>query len=1612
MGGTSGQGGHEDDRGSSPFGAFGRRSFLKGAAAASAGTVAFNLGLPGEAAAVPNSVANENALPGSPETEWGSYEDDSIEGFATQFSVNAGETVQFKIKTNSNNYRIRIFRMGWYQGLGARLIATVNPSVSLPQNQPAPATDPATGLVDCGTWNVSASWAVPASALSGVYTARFERLDQPGVDNRTLFVVRNDGRAADVMVQASDTTMHAYNRWGGASLYWSETAGRAYKVSYNRPFRIDGFGNAFWEAEYPLVRWLERNGYDVCYTTDVDTDRRGGELLNKKVFISSGHDEYWSPAQRANVEAARNAGVNLIFMAGNEIFWKVRWENSIDGRNSPMRTLVCYKETLEGAKLDPTPAWTGTWRDARFSPPSDGGHPELPLIGQIFGAMNDESQPDLTIKVPAQYGKLRFWRFTDVASLAAGTTASLTQGTLGYEWDDDRDVGPKPAGLLELTSTTETVPAVLINEGSSYAAQAATHRLTVYRASSGALVWATGTCQWSWGLDDNHPRQGGAPQTRMRQATANMLADMGALPSSLQSGLTMPSQSTDTTRPTSAITSPAPGVTVPIGTPVTITGTASDVGGVVAAVEVSTDNGVTWKRAAGTTSWSFSYLPTALGPFTIRSRAIDDSVNMEIPGPGVTITGGPRGYPASIWHPSVTPVRPSIDDASPIEVGLKFRSSEDGFVTGVRFYKGAGNTGVHVGHLWNVTGGSPLATVTFAGESASGWQQAMFPTPVAISAGTTFIISVYLPNGRYPGDVNYFTSAYDVAPLRALSEAEAGPNGVFRYGSSGFPDSSFSATNYWVDLVFDIDDQRAPSVVDRNPAPGLDAVALDAAISARFSEAMTGSSIDIDLFGPGGVAIAGSVAYDSATRRATFTPAAPLDPVTTYTARVTDARDRSGQHIAAPVQWTFTTTGDADSYPLALWDTSTTPATASVNENAAIEVGVKFSSDLSGHIKGIRFYKGPANTGLHVAHLWTLEGSLLGTANFTDESETGWQQANFASPIPVNAGQVYIASYYAPAGGYSATASAFAAAGIDRGVLTAHRSEDVGGNGVFRYGTSGVPVSSYQQTNYSVDVVFLLPPDTTGPVVVDRSPGIDVVSVVTNSVVKATFDEAITPASLSFTLTGPSGAVAGTKSWDAATRTATFTPSAALAAAKVYTASVSASDTKGNAMPAPVTWSFTTLAPVGGSPATIWDSSVVPATPAADDTGGIELGVKFRADSNGHVGGIRFYKGPGNGGSHVGNLWRTDGTLLGTVAFGNETASGWQQANFATPIPVTTDQTYVASYFAPVGRYAVSPGLLAAAGVDRAPLHALRNGVDGGNGVYRYGASSAYPNGDYNSSWYGVDVVFLDTTGPSVVAVTPVSNATGVPVDTQVEATFGEAVDTSALTFTLRDDTAAADVSGSWSYDAPTRTVTFTPSATLAHGHGFTARVNGAKDAAGNAMGGVHTWSFTTVASGLLSFWAPSTTPAVPSADDNSAVELGTKFRVDAPGTVVGVRFYKGSGNTGTHLGRIWRSDGTLLGSVTFTGETNSGWQQANFATPVAVVPGTTYVVSYYAPNGHYSVNGGYFSSQGVDNGVIHALANGVDGGNGVFGYGAGGVFPTNSFNAGNYWVDIAYQED
>ncbi|HXC48920.1 MAG TPA: N,N-dimethylformamidase beta subunit family domain-containing protein [Candidatus Sulfotelmatobacter sp.] len=749
-----------------------------------------------------NAIEAENCLPGNPPSQWyvSGTGSTNIQGFSTDISVNAGQTVVFKISTTAVAYRIDIYRMGYYLGQGARLVASISPSATLPQIQPACLTDSSTGLTDCGNWAISASWAVPTTATSGIYQASLVRLDT-GEIGQILFVVRNDSSHSDILVQTSDLNWQAYNNYGGNSLYSGNPAGRAYKVSYNRPFNVPNLNAWFFASEYPMLRWLEANGYDVTYFSGVDTDRNGALIKQHKIFMPVGHDEYWSGGQRTNTEAARAAGVNLAFFSGNEIYWKTRWEPSIDGTNTAYRTLVCYKETLANAVIDPAdpPIWTGIWRDPRFSPPADGGRPENALTGTLFGVSSPRNDP---ITVPQADGRMRFWRNTSIASLASGQVATLPAGVLGYEWDVDTDNGFRPAGLVPLSTTTLNVSTCVM--GYTIASCTATHQLTLYRASSGALVFGAGTVQWSWGLDSNHAISGTPTDVNMQQATVNLLADMGVQPATLQGGLVPASASTDTTPPRSTITSPATGTRVSAGSSLTVSGTAVDSGGgVVGAVEVSLDGGKTWHPATGRENWSYQATFGFSGTLNVLSRAVDDSGNIETPGPGVTVTAAPQNCPCTIWSSAAAPGTADAGSYSPLELGVQFHADTDGYITGVRFYKSAANTGTHVGHLWS-NSGALLASAPFTNESPSGWQQVNFSNPVAIAANNLYVASYQTSVGHFSLDQGYFTTfGVDNAPLHASADISGYANGLYAFTSSpAFPANTLNASNYWVDAVF------------------------------------------------------------------------------------------------------------------------------------------------------------------------------------------------------------------------------------------------------------------------------------------------------------------------------------------------------------------------------------------------------------------------------------------------------------------------------------------------------------------------------------------------------------------------------------------------------------------------------------------------------------------------------------------------------------------------------------------------------------------------------------------------------------------------------------------
>ncbi|HMP81615.1 MAG TPA: DUF4082 domain-containing protein [Verrucomicrobiota bacterium] len=441
-------------------------------------------------------------------------------------------------------------------------------------------------------------------------------------------------------------------------------------------------------------------------------------------------------------------------------------------------------------------------------------------------------------------------------------------------------------------------------------------------------------------------------------------------------------------------------------------------------------------------------------------------------------------------------------------------------------------------------------------------------------------------------------------------------------------------------------------------------------------------------------------------------------------------------------------------------------------------------------------------------------------------------------------------------------------------------------------------------------------------------------------------------------------------------------------------------------------------------PYSIWNDSALPAIIEAADSGSVELGLKFRSSVNGNITGIRFYKAAGNTGTHVGNVWNTNGTLLGSVEFTSETASGWQQQAMP-PVAIEANTTYIVSYHAPNGGYSLDFGYFASSGVDNSPLRALADGEDGPNGVYAYGTGDIFPNQSFNSANYWVDVVFVeeltqDTTPPQVSSVSPVNAASSVSLSSAVTVNFNEAMDSATIninTIQLRDPLDTL-VPASVSYNPSLLRATLVPDNPLDVGTTYTATVkggeSGVKDTSTNALTSDYTWTFTTTdqTETAASLWSDTDLPAINTANDTGAVALGLKFRSAVEGHVTGIRYYRGTNNPGPHVGRLWAEDGTPLASVVFEGESSSGWQEQALMSPVAIAADTTYVVSYHAPGGGYSATPGYFADGGYTNGPLRALGSVEAGGNGVAAYGDSSVFPNQTFGSANYWVDVVFEPE
>lgn len=442
-----------------------------------------------------NAIVTENQNTGS--TGWdfrSNVATTQIQAYADKLSLDPGQTINFFVSTQSGGttYSVNIYRLGWYGGTGGCLKSSStgrtgvaqgywNESNTTLNNCPTAIVDNTTKNLEAG-WTSTDSWTVPSNACTGIYAALFT--DANGNTTATTFVVRGNTNAEYVVVQP-DTTDCAYNRWGGNSLYTN--VGVAVKASFNRPIArtpIDQTGSPLgvYGFEMPAIHWLESQGYNMSYISDIDIHATANILQTHRAYISLGHDEYWTYQMRAAVEAALASGIGLAFFGANACYWQCRLE--ADASSNANRTVTCYKVQSANGNLANDPQYgvdntkvTTQWRDALLQ------RPENALIGIMFYDNNNTSNTTWTVDSNANSPYLAGTGLVNGSSYGSDLT--------GYEWDNNVLSPPCPNNLNIIGTSARSG----VSHPPGYA------NTTTYVAASGATVFATGSIAWTWGLD-------------------------------------------------------------------------------------------------------------------------------------------------------------------------------------------------------------------------------------------------------------------------------------------------------------------------------------------------------------------------------------------------------------------------------------------------------------------------------------------------------------------------------------------------------------------------------------------------------------------------------------------------------------------------------------------------------------------------------------------------------------------------------------------------------------------------------------------------------------------------------------------------------------------------------------------------------------------------------------------------------------------------------------------------------------------------------------------------------------------------------------------------------
>jgi hypothetical protein len=473
-----------------------RHRLARFALAASIGCACVALAASRDAGAVrdgANPVATENARRGTGAWRLRDARRGEIAAYASQVSVTPGAMLELHVSAAAGRrYRVEVYRIGWYGGAGGRRVAC-SPSCTGDRGgvaYPVPPPDAASGLLRAN-WPVTDRVEAGSDWVSGYYLADVVLTGRPRRRGAWVpfVVLAPPGRSSAILVQAAVNTWQAYNRWGGRSLYWNHTGAGDDHVSFDRPYDARGaphYGgrkaNLPQAWEFPLARFLERSGYDVAYTTDVDTDRDPGELLRHRLVMTAGHDEYWTKTIRDAFESARGHGVNLAFMGANTGYWQMRYADD-------RRTIVEYRT----GDRDPEPSTALKTVRFRDLVPA---RPECMLLGveSLVIGVGDY--------VPVVSTPLDPW-FEGTSF----TSSTVLKGLVGYEYDTIVEECKTPA-LTRLFHFSAR------NNPNADAVR--------YTARSGARVFSSGSVWFAAGLDPLDGRGDPRLQRFMRNAIIDL----------------------------------------------------------------------------------------------------------------------------------------------------------------------------------------------------------------------------------------------------------------------------------------------------------------------------------------------------------------------------------------------------------------------------------------------------------------------------------------------------------------------------------------------------------------------------------------------------------------------------------------------------------------------------------------------------------------------------------------------------------------------------------------------------------------------------------------------------------------------------------------------------------------------------------------------------------------------------------------------------------------------------------------------------------------------------------------------------------------------------------